>query len=300
MPDDVGFGGACDCHVHIVGPTASFPQIPARCYTADAAPLGSLRAAAEPLGIARFVIVQASFYGTDNACLLHALDSLGDKGRGVAMLDPGTATPERLRDYACRGVCGLRVNLYSQNLAKGRRPASDLLDAAVEQAASMGWHVEIVARLSTLLTEAKRIADSKAVIVIDHYGLPGEFRPESCEGRRLLELFALPHVWVKLAAPYRIGADPLSTRPPADWLKILTSRVPERCVWGSDWPHTPLESDQRGPAVAAPYRPLDYAALFREFSAAVADVALAERILVKNPERLYGFPPHSEEDVRLG
>jgi predicted TIM-barrel fold metal-dependent hydrolase len=297
MPGDVCFSGVCDCHVHIVGPVGRFPQSPSRSYTAGVAALDTLRTVAEPLGVSRFVIVQASFYGNDNACLLDTLDSLGDKGSAVAMLDPIAAAPKLLQDYALRGVRGLRVNLYSKSLASGRGATGDLLEAAIKNAAVANWHVEIVATLSTLLSAAREIADSKVPIVIDHYGLPGELAPDSREGRTLLDLVALPHVWVKLAAPYRIAGGPLSTKPPANWLKALVRQAPERCVWGSDWPHTPLEHDQRGATVAAPYRAIDYSSLFTGFVEAIEDAGLAESILVTNPARLYGFPLPSKEKL---
>jgi predicted TIM-barrel fold metal-dependent hydrolase len=217
------------------------------------------------------------------------------------MLDPDAATPELLRDYARRGVRGLRVNLYSKSLANDRGRISDLVTAAIKSVSRnespAGWHVEIVAPLPTLLSAAREIADSKAPVVIDHYGLPAELAPESREGCSLLDLIALPHVWVKLAAPYRIGADPLATKPPANWLKTLARKAPQRCVWGSDWPHTPLDHDQRGAAISVPYRKIDYASLFTGFIDGVADSSLAESILVTNPARLYGFPPHSKQEI---
>ncbi len=60
-------------------------------------------------------------------------------------------------------------------------------------------------------------------------------------------LLRLPHVWMKLSAPYRVSPDPLATRPDRPWLDAILSCAEERCVWGSDWPHTPPHDDQGGP-----------------------------------------------------
>jgi len=60
----------CDSHVHIVGPADIYPQSPTRTYLAQAAPLDELLSLAVPRGIERFVVVQPSFYGTDNTVLL--------------------------------------------------------------------------------------------------------------------------------------------------------------------------------------------------------------------------------------
>src|SRR6202171_3420509 len=75
--------------------------------------LVSSREVAEPLGVTRFVIVQPSFYGTDNSCLFEALDQLGDSGRGVAVVDAASTKASVLERYSRRGVCGLRLNVYS-------------------------------------------------------------------------------------------------------------------------------------------------------------------------------------------
>jgi predicted TIM-barrel fold metal-dependent hydrolase len=283
--------GACDCHVHVVGPTDRFPQSARRSYTANLAPLDSLRVFAEPEGVSRFVIVQASFYGTDNSCLLAALGRLRENGRGVVAVDLNALTPALLEQYEQRGVRGLRVNLYSKSLAFEPERISDLLAATIEKTPSPGWHVEIIAPISLLISAARTIAESQVSVVLDHYALPVGASPDSPQGQRLLDLVALPHVWVKLTAPYRIVADPLATHPPTEWLSALLRAAPDRCVWGSDWPHTPLELDQKGLSESAPYRRISYEHLLADFLEALANPALAAQILVRNPSRLYGFPP---------
>jgi len=293
---DLRFSGACDCHVHIVGALSQFPQVASRSYTAGVASLDSLRALAKPMGVSRFVIVQPSFYGTDNACLLEALSALGGDGRGVAVLDPMVVTADLLDQYSRRGVRGLRVNLYSKSLAGRSGSTEDLLRLAIESVPRAGWHVEIIASASTLLSAARVIENSRVRVVIDHYGLPENFTAQSSEGRKLLDLVRLPHAWVKLSAPYRVVDDPLATKPPMDWLIALTHAAPDRCVWGSDWPHTPLSRDQQGAAFAVPYRNIGYSKLFGDFVQALGDTTVNERILVTNPARLYGFRSGSSEN----
>ncbi len=53
--------------------------------------------------------------------------------------------------------------------------------------------------------------------------------------------------------------------------------APERMVWGSDWPH-PTEKDKPNDAL-----------LFDLLSQWAPDAATRQRILVDNPETLYGF-----------
>jgi predicted TIM-barrel fold metal-dependent hydrolase len=283
------FAGACDCHVHIVGPTARFPQIVHGSYIARPAAVESLRAIAEALGVIRFVIVQPSFYGTDNSCLFEVLDQLGDLGRGVAMVDAALTKASILENYNQRGIRGLRLNLYSSPVADVNRKLERSLAEMLDILPRKGWHVEIIARGGTLAAAAPIIAKAEVPIVIDHYGLPEDEAPESLAGRALLELISLPHVWVKLSAPYRCGADPLATSPPSRWLTALVQEAPDRCVWGSDWPHTPPRDDAPRENKMLPYRNIAYERLFDDFLGALVSPELARRILIENPIRLYGF-----------
>jgi predicted TIM-barrel fold metal-dependent hydrolase len=287
----IGIAHGCDCHVHIVGPIAKYPQIAKRSYTAEPAPLRRLEEAAGPLGITRFVIVQPSFYGRDNSCMLAALDELRGRGRGVAVLDPATDI-EALRPLQASGVRGVRVNLYSPSRAGERARIGDLLGPTLTLAASVDWHVEVVAPLPVLADGAALLAGAPADIVIDHYGLVGENGPESAAGIALLELMRQPHVWMKLSAPYRVTDDPRATRPPIAWLEALLDAAPDRCVWGSDWPHTPAHGDQKGDGSAVPYRVIPYAQMVADFARAIPD-GHRRAMFVDNPQRLYGFLPQT-------
>ena len=146
-----------------------------------------------------------------------------------------------------------------------------------------------VAAIGVLAENAEMLARAHVPAVIDHYGLHGSTTPESDEGRRLLDLLRLPHVWIKLSAPYRSGGDALATRPDAAWLAAILAIAPNRCVWGSDWPHTALHEQQKGPAVLAPYRALSYAQVLDDFLAAMPTAELAGRIMADNAARLYDF-----------
>jgi predicted TIM-barrel fold metal-dependent hydrolase len=279
----------CDSHVHIVGPAQQYPQVAERTYLAGPAPVETLKRLGARRGISRFVVVQPSFYGADNSATLDALGSLGGEGRGVAVIDPAATPSDTLADFHRRGVCGLRINLYSPIKA----PGGDTLDAAfaatAEAAHAMGWHVQVIAPLPVLLANAALLAKASVPVVIDHYGLYGDSRPASADGIRLLELVSLSHVWIKLSAPYRHDRGPLNVRPDREWLAALIEAAPDRTVWGSDWPHPPAHEQQKGASLQAPYRALSYDTLVEEFLAALPSADLAERIMGDNAARLYGF-----------
>jgi predicted TIM-barrel fold metal-dependent hydrolase len=288
MPDILA-NEISDCHVHVVGPVDAFPQAEGRGYTAGLATPENLQAVADPTGVKRFVFVQPSFYGTDNSYLLKSLDLLREHGRGVVVLDSTDMSARRLEQLAHLGVRGIRVNLYSKFSPLAPGGLEDLLKRYTDKMPRVGWHIEVIAPVETVETAAPALADSPIPIVIDHYGLPGSDGPESRTGRSLLSLLSLPHVWVKLSAPYRIGADPLNTTPPADWLSALLRVAPDRCVWGSDWPFAPQRKIQTDSAMVVPYRPIVYRRLLEDFIRALPAPTATDRILRVNPARLYGF-----------
>jgi len=278
----------CDSHVHIIGPLARYPQLATRTYLALPACLDALFRSAAASGIERFVIVQPSFYGADNTVLLESLDALGPRGRGVAVIDPAQTTKAMLVGYAARGVCGLRINLYSPGKASAGRLARDFEEIA-DLARVMGWHVEVIAPIAILAEAAGILARADVTVVIDHYGVYGHSTPDTAVGRTLLDLLVLPHVWMKLSAPYRVSDDPLNTRPDPAWLAAILDRARVRCVWGSDWPHTPGHDAQHGPDIAGVYRPLPYRTVVDGFTRALGSDTLTEMIMTDNPARLYGF-----------
>jgi predicted TIM-barrel fold metal-dependent hydrolase len=278
----------CDSHVHVVGPLERYPQLPERTYLAGPAPLEHLRRLGSRRDISRFVIVQPSFYGADNVLLLESLDILGARGKGVAVVDPTTVSTQTLSDYAASGVRGLRINLYSV-LGSRERRLDRAFAALADVAHPMGWHIEVIAPIAVLAEHFDILAGARVPVVIDHYGVYGRSTPETKEGARLLELLRHRHVWIKLSAPYRVGDNPLETRPNKAWLGAILAVAAERCVWGSDWPHTPAHEAQKGPDVLGDYRPLPYERVVDDFLSALPSEELGERILGDNPGRLYGF-----------
>ncbi len=277
----------CDSHVHIVAPHETHPQVANRTYLAPPAPLSELERVSAPREIKRFVIVQPSFYGADNTMTLEACDALKGRGRAVAVIDPAKTDKATLADFAKRGVRGLRINIYSH---LGESTDLNARFSALETIArEQDWHIEVIAPLAKIAECAGLLGRSKVPVVIDHYGVYTGFIPNSTEGRAFLTLVGMPHVWIKLSAPYRSGADALATKPDPGWLAAILVMARNRCVWGSDWPHTPPNEDHRGGAVALPYRKLSYEGLVDDFIAAVGSPELAEQIMSDNPARLYEF-----------
>ena len=214
-----------------------------------------------------------------------------------------TVRTATLDDWSKRGARGLRINLYGDDkgAAGGRaggpeRPGLRERFQALVDIAPAGWHIEVIAPMPILEEHADLLAGSRVPVVIDHYGLPvsREVRLKAnTTAAPVLELLRLPHVWMKLSAPYRAidgpGSDPCATMPPAEWLRAYLQTAPERLIWGSDWPHTPPHEASRHGEAPDPFRPIDYGRLFGDFLMAVSEPRALEAILAANPARLYGF-----------
>lgn len=170
-----------------------------------------------------------------------------------------------------------------------KAPLANRFPAIAGLARELNWHIEFVAPLKMINENAELLKTSRVPVMIDHYGFYTGVIPEESEGAALLKLLAMPHMWIKLSAPYRTSSNPLATKPDPAWHAAILAVAPDRCVWGSDWPHTPPHEKQIGSTAIAPYRSLRYETLVDDFIAATGSAELTERILSDNPARLYEF-----------
>ena len=102
--------------------------------------------------------------------------------------------------------------------------------------------------------------------------------PQYVTVRKLLDS---GHGWVKLSGAYLYGGGtPPHYTGASEAARGYLKAAPERCVWGSDWPH-PTEQTKQLP---------DDAVLFDLLSDWAPDEKVRHRILVENPATLYDFP----------
>jgi predicted TIM-barrel fold metal-dependent hydrolase len=277
---------ACDCHVHIVGPIARYPMSPQRGYTPPEASVADLMALRRRLGIARNVLIQPSFYGTDNRCMLDALAQLGDTARGVAVVAPDIADAE-LKELDRHGVRGVRINLESSE-SRDPHAAAAALDALAERIRPLRWHIQIYAALPVIAAVADRIAGLPVDVVIDHFGMAHARDGIDQPGfAALRDLARSGKTYVKLSAPYRISQQPgyADTAPIA---RALIAAAPERMLWASDWPHTD-RTPGRAPFDIHPFRTIDDKAVLGQLAEWCGDEAVERKILVETPAMLYRF-----------
>jgi predicted TIM-barrel fold metal-dependent hydrolase len=278
--------GACDCHVHIIGDPHRYAMVPTRTYTPPQASVEALLALQSALHLTRVVVVQPSFYGTDNRCTVDALRALGARARGIAVIDE-YATDEQLDGLQQAGIRGVRVNLETAGMTDPSA-ALDKLWAAAARVSGRGWHVQCYTRLSMVAALKDEIGALPVPVVLDHFaGAQAEGGQPGLSA--LLALVGSGNVYVKLSAPYRISKQP-GYGDVAPLARALVETRADRMLWGSDWPHTnSARSPGSGIETISPFTPIDDGASLNLFAEWVPDPATRRQILVDNPARLYGF-----------
>ena len=266
--------GACDAHMHVFGPQERYPRVPRPHYTLPDGTLDHYLRLMPYLGIERFVIVQPSFYDTDNRCLLDMLALAGERARGIVMIEPDIADAELDRFHRI-GVRGVRLDLFK----RAQMPLAEIQAYIAGMAARisrLGWHLQFYVPGYVVKKLIDFLATLKIDFVIDHMGyMLEEDGLTQADFGKLLALARGGHCWLKLSGPYRI-AKGKGYEAVEHVAKAIVNNAPERAIWGSDWPHIP--NSQR-----------DTGELLNLMTVWAPDEATRRRILADNPKRLFGF-----------
>ena len=263
---------SADCHIHIYDPRFQPPiQKPTNGTVAD------YRLLQKRIGVSRVVIVTPRAYATDNAVTLDAIEQLGiANARGVAVVRP-TVTDAELKKLHEGGIRGIRFTTANPETAV---TTVDMIEPLAKRIADLGWHAQLNMPASQIVEHAEMLRRLPATIVFDHLGQPplpaGTEHPSHGVIRSILDR---GHAWVKISGAYlnsKIGPPAYPESTPI--AQAFVKAAPERCVWGSDWPHP------------SPKEHPDDAVLFDLLTQWVPEEATRTRILVSNPETLYGFP----------
>ncbi len=267
--------GTTDCHFHIFGPHARYPLHPGRHYTPPEATVPDYQAMAATLGIERMVVVQPSIYGTDNRCTLDAVAAFGPgRARAIAVINDRITAPE-LRRLHEAGVRGVRFNAVN-----GNGTPLEQLSTLARRAAPLGWHVQLYVSAGQLLELAPSLRGLGLPVVIDHMGgVASDQGVAHPAFQALLRLIEAGRTWVKLTF-YRnsVSGQPFTDAEPL--AAALIAAAPERCLWGTDWPH---------PNYLKPMP--DDGELLDLLGAVAPEARLRRQILADNPGELYGFVP---------
>lgn len=272
-PDLVLPKSACDCHAHIFGVPETYPFAGERAYTPPPALVPQYLAMLATVGLERAVIVQPSVYGYDNRCTLDAVATIGlDRARAVVAVEPASSKASLVALHEC-GARGVRFMRGGSD-----RDFLESLKGLSRHLAELRMHVQLYVPPAVWRELLPVFNDAGVHVVLDHLAhLTADQDAEADNIDALCAALDGGRTWVKLSQykasllnhPYRDAA-PLAAR--------IAAHAPERCVWGTDWPHPNLSGHMPDDG--------ELVDLIAEWA---PDAALRQRILVDNPAILYGF-----------
>jgi predicted TIM-barrel fold metal-dependent hydrolase len=227
-----------DAHVHVwTDDLAAYPLAPGYAVAEMKPPTFTpeeLLAHCRPSGVERIVLVQMSYYGTDNSYMLDTMAFFPGIFGGIAVIDETapdvTAEMDRL---GALGVRGFRVQPRSGSFDTPGLHAMFAHAARTRQSLCCLMNPDALVSLDLMCS-----AYPDTLVVIDHLcriGIGGTI--EEPEVAALCALSAHPGVNVKISAFYALG----SKRPPHDDLLPLIRRVYDAfpanaLMWASDCP----------------------------------------------------------------
>lgn len=264
--------GAVDTHAHVIGQPPPHPFVIERSYTPEPATPESYFAMLDATGMTYGVLVQVSVHGTDNGLMVQTLRANRDRLRGIAVIPLGLPDKE-LVALKEAGIVGLRLNiLYGGGIG------FDQLGDYAALAKEMGWHLQFLIDARDLPPLAPKLAKLPVPFVVDHWGHFPVTRGIADPGFQTLLSLVRDGGWVKLSGAYRntIEGPPYTDTIP--FARLLHEAAPERCVWGSDWPH-----------VAHWQHMMNVGDLLDLLADWVPDPAARDRVLTANAHNLYGF-----------
>lgn len=271
---------ACDSQFHVFGPRERYPVRPGAAYEMPTATWQVAKALHATLGIERGVIVQATTYGADHTVVLDALEGLNGSGprrylacaNAAVLVERDDAYLQKLHDAGVRGARftrgGLGISLGADEQAR-----------AFARIRELGWYIKVQPEPSGIAEQLAVFENLDVPILLDHMGRADPSRGDADPSLvRVLELFKRGNFWVMLSLSEKLSR----TGAPWDDVVPLAQRLidaaPDRCVWGSDWPH-PV-------SVKQPPNEGDLLELLYRFA---PDAATLRKILVDNPSRFFGF-----------
>jgi len=264
---------AINAHVHLIG--TDYPLSPKAVETPPAGTLNDWLdrycAHLAEMGCTRGVIVHSILYGTDNSITLDAVAAMG-AGFAAVVLVPDEVSDAELDRLAAAGAKAVRLNYVHGGVLTWEGAK-----ALAPRLADRGLHIEMLAHAHLHLEDlARDVPSLPCDVVFDHCAWPDASLGADHPGiQALCRLLAEGRAWTKLSAPHRWA----KTDEEADFIRTALLRAnPERCLWGSDWPHLMLGG------VPVP-DPIKQCASLR---AQMSDTD-AQAVFVDNPSKLYGI-----------
>jgi 2-pyrone-4,6-dicarboxylate lactonase len=264
--------GTVDCHAHIFDRFERYPLAPGRKYSPPLCTREAWLALHAELGVARGVQVHGSPYGFDNSITEDFIQE--HPGRFVAV----AAVPPDVKDSELERLnrSGFRAARLMDQFATGATTKD--LEAIAARVAPLGWHIEInIARSADWVEMEPRLERCPVPLVFDHLGRVRGGEGVNAPGFKVVlrQLTQRDDRWVKISSWYRLS-DTQGAEDMKPLAQMLLRERPDRCVWGTNWPHPGLH--ERMP---------NDGDLVDQLESWIPEEAMREPLFASNASRLY-------------
>jgi len=266
-----------DCHAHIIDPVR-FPFSDTPGYKPRPDEGGTREefcAVLDRHGVNHGVLIQVSGYGTDNGAILDAIKTYPKRFKAIVQIDPDTSD-RKLEDLASAGAIGVRFNLVNREPDLLLRPEAPRL---LQRLKALGWFAQIYADDAQWLLAAPVLRASGIRVLVDHLGVRDISAGIGQKGfQAVLALGRDGLATAKLSSLFRVSGSVTGFEDLDPFVdELVRAFGVGGCIWGSDWPF-----------INVPARP-KYADLITPLSRWFPDDGDRQRVLARNPRRLFGF-----------
>ena len=179
------------------------------------------------------------------------------------------------------GVRGIRFNLSSG----GGPSQADEIRLLAERIAPLGWSVSFFMDADRITEMEPFLSSLPCDIILDHRAhIPAEQGIHHPAAPVLCRLLEEEHIWIKLSA-LCIDSVKKDFSDTAAVGKALCRINPDRCLWGSDWPHPLLYESRSDFPNDSDMLDLLYEQVYEQ----AGDEETFRKILSDNPAKAYGF-----------
>lgn len=256
-----------DTHAHVFNQDANFIKTarytPSYTVTAE-----DYLATLDKYGFDKGILIQPSFYGTDNSYMLAAIAKYPHRLKGVAVVDKNTSSNE-LQQLKQQGVIGIRLNLFGLDCPDLSQPD---WQAFLQHLSELNWQLELHAPPNYFIKLLPKLRAYNIAVVIDHFG-----RIDPAKGiddpdyQAFITMLEPSQHWMKVSGYYRLAKDDKGIEYAKQSLNLLLQKnMQDRLLWGSDWPHTQFEQS------------MSFSNALDKFRQIVQNEDLIEKILIKN------------------
>ena len=256
-----------DTHAHVFDQDTNFIKTarytPSYTVTAE-----DYLATLDKHGFDKGILIQPSFYGTDNSYMLAAIAKYPKRLKGVAVVDT-QASKNDMQMLKQQGIIGVRLNLFGLDCPD---LSQENWQSFLINLSELDWQLELHAPPSYLVKLLPKLKDYKIAVVIDHFGRIDPIKGvEDPDYLAFISMLSSSQHWIKVSGYYRLAKDDKGIEYAKQSLNLLLHKnMQDRLLWGSDWPNTQFEQS------------MSFNKALDKFHQIVQDEDLIEKIIIKN------------------